>query len=413
LAYNYEKRTLLATQDRGASGGTAGWADRIRDGLSAPICLSWEWTYACDLNCLHCLSASGKRDPEELSTAECLGVMDQLAELGVFYVNVGGGEPMMRPDFWALMDGAVSRGIGVKFSTNGTHVGFPEALRLAGMRYVDVQVSLDGATAKVNDRLRGAGSFDAAIAALENLAAAGFTDPKISLVLTRGNADQLDDYKALATRYGATLRLTRLRPSGRGALMWEQLRPTKGQLRQTYDWLLAQGQNVMTGDSFFHLSAYGSRLPGISLCAAGRAVCLVDPVGDVYGCPFAVAPRFRAGNLRERRFRDLWQTSPVFQAMRAQPAGGICGSCPAYAACAGGCPAAKFFTGLRLEDPDPECVLDWHPRSTGEVPDQGPGHTRGSAIEKAMARWTGFVRPCDADPLSREEIAAAAKGELA
>ena len=77
-----------------------------------------------------------------------------------------------------------------------------------------MQISLDGATAEVNDAVRGAGSFAMAIRALENLSAAGFRDAKISVVVTRHNVAQLDDFKALADRYGATLRITRLRPSG-------------------------------------------------------------------------------------------------------------------------------------------------------------------------------------------------------
>ena len=83
--------------------------------------------------------------------------------------------------------------------------------------YVDVQISLDGATAEVNDAVRGPGSFAMAVRALENLKEAGFKDAKISVVVTRHNIDQLDGFKALADNYGATLRITRLRPSGRGA----------------------------------------------------------------------------------------------------------------------------------------------------------------------------------------------------
>ncbi|MDR1186076.1 MAG: mycofactocin radical SAM maturase, partial [Bifidobacteriaceae bacterium] len=340
LAYNDERRTLLAVRDPEADRLPRTWADCVRAGLSAPICLSWEWTYSCNLNCVHCLSASGRRDPAELRTAECLRVMDQLAEMKVFYVNVGGGEPMVRPDFWELMQGAVARGIGVKFSTNGTRLGLPEARRLAAMRHVDVQVSLDGATAPVNDRLRGAGSFDRALAALDALALAGFAEPKISVVVTRENASQLDHFKALADRHGAVLRLTRLRPAGRGARIWEYLRPTADQLRSLHEWLLAEGRAVMTGDSFFHLSAFGGRLPGMNLCAAARAVCLIDPVGGVYACPFAVDSRFRAGSLRDQGLSDLWQ-APAFQALRVETVGGLCRACPVYAACGGGCPAAK------------------------------------------------------------------------
>ena len=67
--------------------------DQLKRGLDAPICLTWEITYGCNLACIHCLSSSGRRDPNELSTAEAMAVIDELHDLQVFYVNIGGGEP--------------------------------------------------------------------------------------------------------------------------------------------------------------------------------------------------------------------------------------------------------------------------------------------------------------------------------
>ena len=93
-------------------------AAQLKQGLDAPICLTWELTYACNLACIHCLSSSGRRDPHELSTAEAKAVIDELRRLQVFYVNIGGGEPMIRRDFFEIVDYATSNGIGVKFSTN-------------------------------------------------------------------------------------------------------------------------------------------------------------------------------------------------------------------------------------------------------------------------------------------------------
>src|SRR5688500_4954693 len=82
-------------------------------GLNAPICLTWELTYACNLECAHCLSSSGRRDPRELTTAQCEAVIYELQRMQVFYVNVGGGEPTIRPDFWHLLDYAVDHAVGV------------------------------------------------------------------------------------------------------------------------------------------------------------------------------------------------------------------------------------------------------------------------------------------------------------
>jgi mycofactocin biosynthetic radical S-adenosylmethionine protein MftC len=329
----------------------------FRHGLDAPICLTWELTYACNLACVHCLSSSGRRDPRELSTAECKRVIDELERMQVFYVNIGGGEPTVRPDFWELVDYATAHHVGVKFSTNGLRITPDVAARLAASDYIDVQISLDGATAEVNDSVRGQGSYDMALTAMANLAAAGFAGFKISVVVTRHNVGQLDAFQAIAAQFDAQLRVTRLRPSGRGADVWDELHPTSAQQRQLYEWLVAKGERVLTGDSFFHLSGYGESLPGLNMCGAGRVVCLIDPVGDVYACPFAIHDAFLAGNVRDRGgFAAVWRDSELFSRLRAEQPAGACTSCSAFEACQGGCMAAKFFTGLPLDGPDPECV---------------------------------------------------------
>jgi mycofactocin radical SAM maturase len=330
---------------------------QLKAGLDAPICLTWELTYACNLQCVHCLSSSGQRDERELTTAEAKAVLDQLRELQVFYINIGGGEPMVRRDFFELVEYSVASGIGVKFSTNGAFIDEEKARRLAAMDYLDIQISLDGVDAATNDAVRGAGSYDMAIRAMDNLAAANFGPFKISVVVTRHNVSQLDEFKALADKYGAQLRITRLRPSGRGVDSWDDLHPTNAQQREIYDWLTAHGENVLTGDSFFHLNALGPSLPGLNMCGAGRVVCLIDPIGDVYACPFVIHDEFRAGNVRdEGGFAKVWKQSDLFTELREPQSAGACASCGAFDACQGGCMAAKFFTGLPLDGPDPECV---------------------------------------------------------
>ncbi len=332
--------------------------EQFESGLDAPICLTWELTYACNLACVHCLSSSGRRDPRELSTAECKAVIDEFRRMQVFYVNIGGGEPTVRRDFWELLDYAVGHDVGVKFSTNGTRITPEVADRLATTDYVDIQISLDGATALVNDAIRGAGSFETALGAMRHLKNAGMHGFKVSVVVTRDNVAQLDEFKALADAHGAQLRLTRLRPAGRGADVWDELHPTAWQQLELYRWLQANGEDVLTGDSFFHLAAYGEALPGLGMCGAGRVVCLIDPIGDVYACPFAIHEEFLAGNVRSPGgFEAVWRTSEPFASLRTPQSGGACASCGHYDSCRGGCMAAKFFTGLPLDGPDPECVL--------------------------------------------------------
>lgn len=363
--------------------------ERFSHGLDAPICLTWELTYACNLQCVHCLSSSGRRDPRELTTDEAKGVVDEMASMQVFYVNIGGGEPTIRPDFFELLDYSVARGVGVKFSTNGIRLDGVTARRLAATDYVDVQLSLDGADEATNDAIRGSGSYTTVRQAMDRLAEAEFGPFKISVVVTRHNVDQLDAFKEMADAYGAQLRVTRLRPSGRGADTWEELHPTQEQQRQLHRWFLDH-PDVLTGDSFFHLSALGESLPGLNLCGAGRVVCLIDPVGDVYACPFVLHEQFRAGSVRDPGgFAGVWRDSELFRELREPQSAGACASCGMYDACRGGCMAAKFFTGLPLDGPDPECVKG-HGEEALEalrldpvvVPHPGPGHSKNSTARE-------------------------------
>ncbi len=111
---------------------------------------------------------------------------------------------------------------------------------------------------------------------------------------------------------------------------------------------------MLTGDSFFHLSGFGQALPGLNLCGAGRVVCLIDPVGDVYACPFAIHENFLAGNVRdEGGFARVWRESELFGSLRQPQSAGACTSCSAFDACRAAAwrrsssPACRW-TGLTL-----------------------------------------------------------------
>ena len=340
---------------RGAETECVKLVDHFQYGLNSPICLTWELTYACNLACVHCLSSSGRRDPRELTTAEAKAVIDELQRMQVFYVNIGGGEPTVRPDFWELLDYAIAHDVGVKFSTNGIKLDQQRAAQLAATDYVDVQISLDGATAEVNDHVRGPGSYDTAMRALENLAEAGFGQPKISVVMTRQNVDQLDEFKAIADKFGAQLRITRLRPSGRGADVWDELHPTAAQQRAAL------------------------RLAGRARRERAHRRLVLPPLGLRRGAAGAEPVRRGAGGVPDRPGRRrlrLPVRDPRELPRRQRPLAGRvrrrCGgtrscsrSCasrrPAgrarraafYDSCQGGCMAAKFFTGLPLDGPGP------------------------------------------------------------
>ncbi len=119
--------------------------------------------------------------------------------------------------------------------------------------------------------------------------------------------------------------MTRLRPSGRGRRHVARPAPDQAQQVQIYKWLLAHGEDVLTGDSFFHLNALGEPLPGLNMCGAGRVVCLIDPIGDVYACPFVIHDQFKAGSVRDAGgFAKVWKESELFRSLREPESAGAC-----------------------------------------------------------------------------------------
>ncbi len=326
----------------------------VEEGLSAPVNVTWELTYACNLSCIHCLSDSGKRRDRELTTEECRSVIDQMSRNRVFQFNIGGGEPFLRNDFLDLMDYAHAKGIVTCISTNGTLIDH-EAVDRLDRNLVYVQVSVDGASETSNDMIRGGGSFERAMKAIDLLTGRGI-EVSISTVLTKFSFPELDDLSHLAASVGAKLRVSRFRPSGRGKETWNDLNVTSEQMILFSDWLSGH-QQVSTGDSFFSVSHEDRRSLGLNMCGACKLTCAISPLGHVYPCAFLQEPDFLAGKVPQGSFRNIWQTSSVFQTFR-QLEIKSCESCTRYDLCHGGCPAIAYHTLQKLGLPDPGCLAN-------------------------------------------------------
>jgi mycofactocin radical SAM maturase len=326
----------------------------VEMGLSAPVNVTWEVTYACNLACIHCLSDAGPKRTGELTTTQCLRVIDSLSNLNVFQFNIGGGEPFMRPDFLDLMTHAHEKGMVTCISTNGTLVDEEIARRLDN-KLVYIQVSLDGPTPASNDPIRGQGSFNKAIEALAHLRKRDI-DVSINTVLTRLSFPELDKLVDLASDFGAKLRVSRFRPSGRGMRSWSQLNLSRDQMIDFSHWL-SEHLSVSTGDSFFSVSTEERRSLGLNMCGACKMTCCISPEGDVYPCAFLQDAEFLAGKLPQEEFSDIWHDSPVFASFRELEIKS-CESCHRFDLCHGGCPAIAYHTQRRLGLPDPECLVN-------------------------------------------------------
>ncbi len=192
---------------------------------------------SCNLRCAHCLVSSGPEGGAGLATEALLSAIDQAIELGAERVFFTGGEPFLRKDLFALVDRvATHHGREVVILTNATLVTqerHHRQLERLDRTKVRFQVSIDGATAKDNDPVRGAGSFEKAAAGLRRLAAMGFKT-SLTAVPSRGNLASLLELPALARSLGASsLHLMWPHRRGRALSMLDQLPGVDELLRLT------------------------------------------------------------------------------------------------------------------------------------------------------------------------------------
>ena len=324
-------------------------------GLRAPVNVTWEMTLKCNLKCIHCLSDSGTPAEMELTTLECRHLIDQLTRMKVFQVNIGGGEPFIREDFSSLLNYAHEKGLVTCVSTNGVLMDDALAKELSRLKMLYLQVSLDGSTAEVNDRIRGKGTFQKILTGMEHLARHKVRF-SINTVLTRLNFPQLEDLRQLAASFHAEMRVSRFRPSGRAKHSMDTIGPEKHQLEAFADWL-ASNDLVRTGDSFFCLTSDHRRRKGLDMCGAAKMTCCISPDGNVYPCAFLQEKPFFVGNVRDMGFQDMWEHSMVFSSLRKLSVD-ACLSCLRFEICRGGCPAMAYHTYRSIHMPDPECLVN-------------------------------------------------------
>ena len=323
--------------------------------LSAPVNVTWEITRRCNANCRHCLSSARMAQcPEDMDTAACRAFIDQLVAADVFQVNIGGGEPFLREDIWDIFAYCHQYQLVTCTSTNGSLLDMEAARRLSLGPYHFLQVSLDGASSEVNDAIRGEGAFAGAVKGIENLRTAGFKNLSLNTVVTAVNFQHLPELYRLAQYYGAKPRLSRFRPSGGGAKMWESYHLSQEQTLELAE-ILSAHPDIVTGDSFFSITKEDRQHLGLNMCGAAKMTCAVSPDGNFYPCAFLQEPQFLCGNVLQESFMEIWKFSKVLSMLRSLDAH-ACADCRRFNICHGGCPAIAWHICRDISAPDPACI---------------------------------------------------------
>jgi radical SAM protein with 4Fe4S-binding SPASM domain len=316
------------------------------------LIIAWEITSACNLSCKYCrASASSEPDPEELSTEEALVFIEQVAPLHPMLI-LSGGEPLLRSDIFRLARAASDMGLRVSLATNGTLLA-PEVVdQIAASGIGRVSISLDGTSAERHDALRGDGSFRRAMLGIESLR--GKMDFQINFTVTRKSQDQVSDVFRLAEDLGAkALHFFFLVPTGRGR-QDDLISPeSQEKLLEMIDKKREATRlevQVTCAPQYARISRPRMGMRRSGGCLAGISFAFISRKGEVYPCGYLP---LKAGSIREKSFGEIWETSPLFLALRERELKGKCGAC-SYRATCGGCRARAFASG-DLMGSDPMC----------------------------------------------------------
>ena len=350
---------------------------------SGPVVI-WNLIRRCNLTCKHCYSISADRDfPGELDSEEIFAVMDDLRDFGVPVLILSGGEPLLRPDIFAISHRAKSMGFYVGLSTNGTLIDTGNIDAIAEVGYDYVGVSIDGMR-ETHDRFRRReGAFDASVDGIRLCRARGI---KVGLrfTMTQDNASELPQLLELMEAEDVDkFYLSHLNYAGRGNRNRRSdvvHRTSRWAMDLLFDACLADAQagrkrEFVTGNNdadavylihwaarrfpeqVSHLRSVLARWGGNS---SGVNIANIDNLGNVH--PDTFWWHYHLGNVRDRPFSEIWrdESDPLMAGlrMRPRPLEGRCGAC-AYADVCGGNTRVRAhqLTGNPWAE-DPACYLD-------------------------------------------------------
>jgi MoaA/NifB/PqqE/SkfB family radical SAM enzyme len=284
--------------------------------------LAWETTRRCNLACLHCrASANAGPYPGELTTAEGLKLLDDLATMGHVVVILTGGEPLLRDDIFDLAAHGTSLKHRMVMAVNGTLLTREIAVRLKEVGIQRLSISIDGATAASHDHLRAVpGAYAGALAGINAAREAGLPF-QINTTVTRANRGELPAIYELAMKLGAAAHhVFVLVPTGRGEEMTDQLVHPE-EYEETLRWLLARQKEgklfikPTCAPQFYRLWRQDAAERGEKIspathgmeamtkgCLGGQGFAFVSYKGDVQPCGYL---ELTAGNVRETPFPEI------------------------------------------------------------------------------------------------------------
>jgi len=291
-----------------------------------PLSVHFDLTYRCNERCVHCYLDHD--DHGEMSTSECIAVLEEMAQAGTLFLTFSGGEIFLRPDLIEILAAARRLHFDISLKTNALLITRERAAKLRELGVRKVQISVYSNEPAVHDAItKVPGSLARTLAAIPMLLEEG-VKVKLACPLMRQNLLAYRGVMALAEKLGVPyvldMTITPMMDGTEGPLAHRvsaaellpvfqdsALHACKPQADATapvsaMEWPLEMGSGVSSG---LESSAYED-LP----CSAGHNSCYISPYGDVFPC---VQLPQAAGNLRRESFSEIWNHSPKLERLRA------------------------------------------------------------------------------------------------
>lgn len=272
--------------------------------LGAPLYVAWQITNECNLACLHCIEESGpgKAFKDELTSEEAFSVIDMLVQGEVPYVSFSGGEPMVRPDFFEMVERITKGGVGLKIETNGHYLTPSNCARLKELGVKAVQVSIDGGTPASFNKMRVHGRFDQALEGIKNLKEAGIPI-EVNFVPAKFNIHEIGEVVDLAYRVGAYSFYTgKIMYTGNAVRTWNITAPDEKDYPKFFETLHAKSKEYEGRMRvYFHEMGLLEELRYRLVNPA--ALFIILPNGKV---KLINALPFTCGDLRSQKLGQVW-----------------------------------------------------------------------------------------------------------
>ena len=307
--------------------------------LNIPLSVQLDLTYRCNERCIHCYLDHD--DHGEMTTAEIKDLLDQMADAGVFYLTISGGEILMRRDFFEILEYARQRTFCIKLKTNGILIRKKEAVRIKDLGVESVQISIYSHVPAVHDAItKLPGSLAHSIDAIRRLRAYGIHVIMANVLMVR-NATDYAGVQALAAELDAQFILDpTITPRMDGNRSILSLNVDETALREVF----RNGALVGNVEEFC-APPQGPDEDALNMlpCSAGHTACYVSPYGDIYPCVQFPLP---SGNVRGMKFIDIWRHSAQLKEVRAITLGDMatCAKCTHGATCSR-CPGLAYLEG--------------------------------------------------------------------